>query len=87
MKNQYEALNNHTSEAQEEHIKFLVKMMVNRFYERNQETIHLDVDEVEWRIEKDRYGRPLFGIEDTDEKEYIFSYCQYNKLDAPIQFH
>ena len=87
LKNQYEALNNLTGDTQEEHRQILVKMMVKQFYERNQKSIRLNEDELEWRIKKDEYSRPLLGIEDTDGKEYLLSYYQSNKLDAPIQFH
>ena len=46
----------------------MVKLMVKRFYEKNQEPMRFDEDKVEWRIAKDKYCRLMFGIEDEDEK-------------------
>ena len=59
---QYEALNNFRGETQNEHRLNLLKMMVKRFYERNQEPVGFDQDEADWTIKTDRFGRPLFGI-------------------------
>ena len=42
---------------------------------------------MEWRIAKDKCGRLMFGIEDENEKMYLLSYSQNNKLDAPIRFY
>ena len=41
LSNQYEALDNLTGETQNEHRLNLLKMMVKRFYERNQEPVGL----------------------------------------------
>ena len=60
--------------------------MLKKFYERNQEPVRFDEDEVEWRVGSDKLGRPLFGIE-VDGKIKPLSYYKTNKLDAPIQFH
>ena len=38
-------------------------MMVKRFYERNQEPVRFEADEVDWVVRRDRLGRPKFGIE------------------------
>ena len=59
--NQYEALNNLRGETQNKHRLNLLKMMVKRFYERNQEPVGFDQDEADWTIKTDRFGRPLFG--------------------------
>ena len=48
-------------------------MMVKRFYDRNQEPVVFDQDEVDWTIKKDRFGRALFGIE-LNEKDIPLSY-------------
>ena len=61
-------------------------MMLKKFYERNQEPIRFQEDEVEWRIGSDKLGRPSFGVE-VDGKIKPLSYYKTNKLDAQIQFH
>ena len=86
LENQYKALDNLTGNTREEHTKTLVKMMLEKFYERNQEPVRFDEDEVEWRVGSDKLGRPSFGIE-VDGKIKPLSYYKTNKLDAPIQFH
>ena len=84
--NQFKALNNLTGYTREEHKNTLVKMMLKKFHERNQEPVRFDGDEVEWRVGSDKLGRPSFSIE-VDGKIKTFSYYKTNKLDAPIQFH
>ena len=69
--NQYEALNNLRGKTQNEHRLNLLKMMVKRFYERNQEPVGFDQDEADWTIKKDWFGRPLFGIE-SNGKIFFF---------------
>ena len=60
--NQYEALNNLRGETQNKQRLNLLKMMVKRFYERNQEPVGFDQDEADWTIKTDRFGRPLFQM-------------------------
>ena len=45
--NQYDALNNLRGETQNEHRLNLLKKMVKRFYERNQEPVGFDQDEAD----------------------------------------
>ena len=84
--NQYEALNNLRGETQSEHRLNLLKMMLKRFYERNQEPVGFGQDEADWTIKTDRFGRPLFGI-DSDGKDIPLSYYKSNNPDAILQFH
>ena len=84
--NQYEALNNLRGETQNKHRLNLLKMMVKRFYERNQEPVGFDQDEADWTIKTDRFGRPLFGVESND-KDIPLSYYKSNNPDAILQFH
>ena len=84
--NQYEALNNLRGETQNEHRLNLLKMMVKRFYERNQEPVGFDQDEAYWTIKTDRFGRPLFGVESND-KDIPLSYYKSNNPDAILRFH
>ena len=84
--NQYEALNNLRGETQNKQRLNLLKMMVKRFYERNQEPVGFDQDEADWTITTDRFGRPLFGVESND-KDIPLSYYKSNSPDAILQFH
>ena len=61
-------------------------MMLKKFYERNQEPVRFDEDEVEWRVGSDKLGRPSFGIEEDGKIKHL-SYYKTNKLDDTIQFH
>ena len=56
-------------------------MMLKKSYERNQEPVRFDEDEVEWRVGSDKLGRPSFGIE-VDRKIKPLSYYKTNKLDG-----
>ena len=84
--NQYEALNNFRGETQNEHRLNLLKMMVKRFYERNQEPVRFEADEVDWVVGNDRLGRPKFGIE-INGNDIPLSYYKSDKADAILQFH
>ena len=84
--NQYEALNNLRGETQNKQRLNLLKMMVRRFYERNQVPVGFDQDEADWTIKTDRFGRPLFGVESND-KDIPLSYYKSNNPDAILQFH
>ena len=84
--NQYETLNNLRDAIQNEHRLKLLKMIVKRFYERNQEPVEFYQDEADWTIKTDRFGRPLFGIE-LNEKDIPPSYYKSKNPDAILQFH
>ena len=84
--NQYEALNNLRGETQNKQRLNLLKMMVKRFYERNQEPVGFDQDEADWTIKTDRFGRRLFGVESND-KDIPLSYYKSNSPDAILQFY
>ena len=84
--NQYEALSNLRGKTQNEHRLNLLKMMVKRFYERNQEPVGFDQDEADWTIKADRFSRPRFCIE-SDEKDIPLSYYKSNNPDAILQFY
>ncbi|MCU7940989.1 MAG: hypothetical protein KZQ68_17070 [gamma proteobacterium symbiont of Bathyaustriella thionipta] len=86
MTSQYEALDNLRGEDYDDHLMKLIKLLVKRFYERNQEPTWFDENEVEWIIKDDKYGRPLLGIE-SGGKDYHLSYYKSNKPDAILQFH
>ena len=77
--NQYEALNNLRGKTQNEHRLNLLKMMVKRFYERNQEPVGFDQNEADWTI-----CRPLFGIE-LNKKDIPLSYYKSNNPYAILQ--
>ena len=81
--NQYEALNDLRGETQNEHRLNLLKMMVKRFYERNQEPVGFDQDEADCTIKTDRFGRPLFGI-DSDGKIFL---CHTTNLTTLMLFY
>ena len=83
MTNQYESLNNLTGETRETEQKNL--MTVKRFYDRNQEPMRYEADEVDWILRKDKLKRPLVGIK-WEEKNYPLSYYKSNKPDAILQF-
>ena len=85
MTNQYESLNNLTGETRETERNNLMRMTVKRFYERNQEPMRYDEDEVDWILRNDKLKRPLFGIK-WEEKDYPLSYYKSNKPDAILQF-
>ena len=85
MTNQYESLNNLTGETRETVRNTLMRMTVKRFYDRNQEPMRYDVDEVDWILRNDKSKRPLFGIK-WKEKDYPLSYYKSNKPDAILQF-
>ena len=59
--NQYEALNNLRGETQNKQRLNLLKMMVKRFYERNQEPVVFDQDEADWTITTDRLADRCLG--------------------------
>ena len=63
LNNQYKALDDLKGNTLEEHTTKLLKMLVKRFYERNQEAMTLDVDEAEWNIRNDGRGRPILYLE------------------------
>ena len=84
--NQYEALNNLRGKTQNKQRLNLLKMMVKRFYESNQEPVGFDQDEADWTIKTDRFGRPLFGVESND-KDIPLSYYKSNSPDAILQFY
>ena len=84
--NQYDALNNLTGETQNEQRLKLLKMMVKRFYERNQEPVRFEADEVDWVVGNDQLGRPKFGIE-INGNDIPLSYYKSDKADAILQFH
>ena len=84
--NQYKALNNLRGETQNKQRLNLLKTMVKRFYERNQEPVGFDQDEADWIIKTDRFGRPLFGVESND-KDIPLSYYKSNSPDAILQFY
>ena len=86
LNNQYKALDNLKGNTLEEHTTKLLKMMVDRFYERNQEVTTLDVDEAEWNIRNDGRGRPILYLEENG-KDYEMSYYKSNKPDAILQFY
>ena len=86
LNSQYKALKDLKGNTLEEHTMTLLKMMVKRFYERNQEVTALDEDEAEWNITNDGRGRPILYIE-SDGKHYPVSYYKSNKPDAVLQFH
>ena len=77
--NQYEALNNFRGKTQNKQRLNLLKMMVKRFYERNQEPVGFDQDEADWTIITDQFGRPMFGVESND-KDIPLSYYKSNNL-------
>ena len=85
MTNQYESLNNLTGETRETEKNNLMKMTVKRFYDRNQEPMIYEADEVDWILRKDKLKRPLFGIE-WEDKDYPLSYYKSIKPDAILQF-
>ena len=85
MANQYESLNKLTGETQETERNNLMKMTVKRFYDRNQEPMRYEADEVDWILRKDKLKRPLFGIK-WEEKDNPLSYYKSNKPDATSQF-
>ena len=60
--------------------------MVKQFYERNQEPVRFEADEVYWIITKDNLGRPLLFTE-SNRKDISLSYHKSNKPDAFLQFH
>ena len=82
LNNQYKALNDLKGNTQVEHTMKLMKMLVKRFYERNQEVMPLDEDELEWNIRNDSRSRPILYYED-----YEMSYYKSNKPDAILQFY
>ena len=86
LNNQYKALDDLKGNTLEEHTTKLLKMLVKRFYERNQEAMTLDVDEAEWNIRNDGRGRPILYLE-VDGKDYEMSYYKSNKPDAILQFY
>ena len=86
LNNQYKALDDLKGNTLEEHTTKLLKMMVDRFYERNQEVTTLDVDEAEWNIRNDGRGRPILYLEENG-KDYEMSYYKSNKPDAILQFY
>ena len=73
--NQYETLNNLRREIKNEHRIKLLKIIMKRFYERNQEISRSWKED--WVIENDQFGRPHFGIESNWE-EYSLSYYKFN---------
>ena len=78
--NQYEALNILRGETHNKQRLNLLKMMVKRFYERNQEPVGFDQDEADWTIKL-----PLFGVESND-KDIPLSYYKSNSPGAILQF-
>ena len=84
--NQYDVLNNLTGETQNKQRLKLLKMMVKRFYERNQEPVRFEADEVDWVVGNDRLGRPKFGIK-INGNDIPLSYYKSDKADAILQFH
>ena len=84
--NQYGALNNLRGKTQNKHRLKLLKMMLKRFYERNQELVGLDQDKADLTIKTDRFGRLISGIE-LNEKDIPLSCCKTNNPYAILQFH
>ena len=86
---QYKALDTFTGSDRDEQEKTLLKMLVKRFYERNQETVIYDIDDINYFIKKDNIGRPLFGVEGVRDmdKDYMLSYYKTKNLDATLEFY
>ena len=86
LKNQYDALEHLKGQDHTDHYYKVIKMMVDQFYERNQEPVRFDEQETEWQTTKDELGRPLLGIQ-VDDKTYPLSYYKTKNPEAPIQFY
>ena len=83
MTNQYESLNNLKGETRETERNNLMRMTVKRFYERNQEPMRYNEDEVDWILRNDKLKKTLFGIK-WEEKDYPLSYAilQFTSFDT-----
>lgn len=81
---QYKTLDTLTGADKDKAESSLLKIMVKQFYNRNQETIRLESDS--WYVVKDKFGRPLFGI-NSDGKDSNLSFYKSNKPDAMLQFY
>lgn len=86
MTNQYESLNILTGETRETERNNLMRMTGRRFYDRNQESMRYNEDEVDWILKKDKSNRPLFGIK-CEGKDYLLSCYKSTKPDAILQFN
>ena len=86
---QYKALDTLTGSDKETKTNSLLHMLVKRFFERNDEPVRYDEREVNYFLNQDDLGRPIFGVHDVDDdsKEYALSYYKTNKLDEIMQFY